>query len=603
MLALSGGGDGAAAAAAALPPALPSAAWPAFARARACTEHARALARAGAAVPALRERAVGVGALASLVRAVGWPLGERVRALRRVASASLRALDAALRRGEAGSEVVAAAARSALSDAAEPQLAAAVAVARAVAAAPTLRIAPLDAPPASMLDAAADAAAAAAADAACVQLDSAATQTAALLDAAAAVHTTLAELRAVAADAPRTPMPPDAALAAASALAADIAALRCLWRGLAAWHLASAACKRAPAGAQPLAEVPRHSLALDAAAQAALRTADAYEEAAAAAAGSGAGDASSALPPAAAACSWLRAQAAGLHAALPAVEALRSTELRPRHWQVLEAAFADDGGDAAAIGNTAAALAAVAPPPLAEQPLGMLLARGLLARAPQVLAIAAAARAEAELEAAVEEHVTAAWAARELTWGLAPTAEAAAAAAAAAAASPPPTVAAASAPIVLTNVDGTGGVRAALDASLAMLADTLASAACGMHLRPAAEAAQRRLALAAATLDAWLAAQRKWAALAPALADADAHMRHALPDACARFGAVDRALRALMRRTAANPNVLATAAAKGLREALARHADTLDDVQAQLDAWRAAQAQPPQAQPASSSLA
>jgi 3-deoxy-7-phosphoheptulonate synthase len=59
-------------------------------------------------------------------------------------------------------------------------------------------------------------------------------------------------------------------------------------------------------------------------------------------------------------------------------EALRSAALRPRHWQELEATFADDVAAAAAAGDAAAA--AAAPPPLTEQPLGMLLARGLLAQ-------------------------------------------------------------------------------------------------------------------------------------------------------------------------------------------------------------------------------
>jgi hypothetical protein len=120
-----------------------------------------------------------------------------------------------------------------------------------------------------------------------------------------------------------------------------------------------------------------------------------------------------------------------------------------------------------------------------------------------------------------------------------------------------------------------GAVIVALEDSAAAIAATLASPHAG-HIRGDVEAFRRRLGLLADTLDAWLGLQAHWVALEPALAGEEAQRQ--LGDEWCRFGGVDRAWRALMRKTSSNPNALTCATAKGLRETLARHRDTLAGV-------------------------
>ena len=118
-------------------------------------------------------------------------------------------------------------------------------------------------------------------------------------------------------------------------------------------------------------------------------------------------------------------------------------------------------------------------------------------------------------------------------------------------------------------------IISALERSGGTIASLLASPHCG-PIRAEVEGTKRRLALLSDTLCQWLGVQSLWLQLEPVFASEDAQRQ--LPEDGKRFAAVDRAWKALMKRTGNNPNALTCCNVKGLREALARHAESLQSV-------------------------
>lgn len=278
----------------------------------------------------------------------------------------------------------------------------------------------------------------------------------------------------------------------------------------------------------------------------------------------------------------LRASLERYRALLPVLAHLRAPALARRHWDALcallrveaapppavlplrpqsgAATTAGGGGDITAPVPSSSATDAAAAAPAAPQSLAppLLTVQALLdadatapATAEAVARVAADAAAEAALAAAFDTRVAAVWAALDL-------------------------------PLVpyrgskeLCTLGAPDGVIAALEASAAAIGTFLASPHVG-HIRSDVEAFQRRLGLLGDTLDAWLGMQAHWVALEPALAGEETQRQ--LGDEWRRFAGVDRAWRALMRKTGSNPNALTCATVKGLRETLARHRDTLAGV-------------------------